>query len=341
MTDDYDSPWKEILEQYFEEFMAFFFPAAHAGIDWSRGYEFLDKEFQQITKDADSVRRYVDKLARVWMQDGSEAWGLIHTDIQNLPEKGFPERMYIYNYRIFDRYRRPAVSFAVLGSAPKNPKKRAVDLYERNLWGCELRFRFPVVNLSDYAGRTEELKQSQNPFAVVVLTHLLTRQTAPKGKRHSRRREKLEIVRHLYQKGFSRQDVISLFRFIDWVMALPEKDENLFWEDLSTLEKEEKMPYVTSVERIGFKRGFLEGTKQGEKQGEKRGEKRGEKTGQVNLLARLIARKFRSTVSKESPKLKKLDAKDLVRLGEKLFVFETLEEVHAWIDKCTGKKNGA
>jgi len=44
MTDDYDSPWKEILEWYFPDFMAFFFPHAAAQIDWSRGYETLDKE---------------------------------------------------------------------------------------------------------------------------------------------------------------------------------------------------------------------------------------------------------------------------------------------------------
>lgn len=42
MTDDYDSPWKEILERYFCDFMAFFFPHAAAQIDWSRGYETLD-----------------------------------------------------------------------------------------------------------------------------------------------------------------------------------------------------------------------------------------------------------------------------------------------------------
>jgi hypothetical protein len=30
--------------------MAFFFPKAHAQIDWSAGYEFLDKELQKITK---------------------------------------------------------------------------------------------------------------------------------------------------------------------------------------------------------------------------------------------------------------------------------------------------
>jgi hypothetical protein len=31
---DYDSPWKEALEQYFEAFLALFFPDAHAVIDW-------------------------------------------------------------------------------------------------------------------------------------------------------------------------------------------------------------------------------------------------------------------------------------------------------------------
>jgi hypothetical protein len=36
---DADSPWKEALERYFKDFMAFFFPMAHAGIDWTRGYE--------------------------------------------------------------------------------------------------------------------------------------------------------------------------------------------------------------------------------------------------------------------------------------------------------------
>ena len=43
---DYDSPWKNVLERYFPDFLAFFFPAAHAGIDWARGYTLLDKELQ-------------------------------------------------------------------------------------------------------------------------------------------------------------------------------------------------------------------------------------------------------------------------------------------------------
>jgi hypothetical protein len=45
---EYDSPWKQILQLYFKDFMLFFFPQAHSEIDWSRGFEFLDKELQQV-----------------------------------------------------------------------------------------------------------------------------------------------------------------------------------------------------------------------------------------------------------------------------------------------------
>jgi hypothetical protein len=39
-----DSAWKEMIDEHFERFIAFFFPDIHAGIDWSRSYVFLDKE---------------------------------------------------------------------------------------------------------------------------------------------------------------------------------------------------------------------------------------------------------------------------------------------------------
>ena len=55
--DDYDTPWKEALEQYFDAFIAFFFPQVHASIDWESGYEFLDKELQQVARDAELGKR--------------------------------------------------------------------------------------------------------------------------------------------------------------------------------------------------------------------------------------------------------------------------------------------
>ena len=57
---DYDSPWKEVLEAYFEECMAFFFADVHRDIDWSKGYEFLEKELQHIFREAEIGRRLAD-----------------------------------------------------------------------------------------------------------------------------------------------------------------------------------------------------------------------------------------------------------------------------------------
>ena len=65
-TVDYDSPWKEALERFFPEFLALLFPAIHAEIDWSKGVQFLDKEFQQIVREAKTTRRYADKLVGVY-----------------------------------------------------------------------------------------------------------------------------------------------------------------------------------------------------------------------------------------------------------------------------------
>lgn len=65
MSDEYDSPWKVILERYFQDFMAFFFPDAHDDIDWNRGYESLDTELQKIVRDAEIGKRLADKLIKV------------------------------------------------------------------------------------------------------------------------------------------------------------------------------------------------------------------------------------------------------------------------------------
>ena len=71
-SEDLDGPWKEALEHFLEWFLALCFPEVHAGIDWLRGYQSLDKEFQQIVRDARVRKRLADKLFKVWRNDGTE-----------------------------------------------------------------------------------------------------------------------------------------------------------------------------------------------------------------------------------------------------------------------------
>jgi hypothetical protein len=51
---DYDSPWKEALDLYFDAFMEFCFPEIHHDINWSRSYESLDTELQEVVRDAET-----------------------------------------------------------------------------------------------------------------------------------------------------------------------------------------------------------------------------------------------------------------------------------------------
>jgi hypothetical protein len=259
---DLDSPWKEALELFLEPFLAFFFPVVHAALDWRRGYQSLDKELQQIARDSRTGRRLADKLFQVWRQDGDEAWLLIHVEVQGQRERAFPERMFIYSYRIYDRYRRPVVSLAVL--CDDSPNWRP-DHFGYNVCGCELHLRFLTAKVLDYQPRADALEGDPNPFAAVVLAQLkvLETQQAPQ----ERRRWKVRLVQGLYERGWSAAQVRQLFRLLDWMLRLPQELEEQFWTEMSQFEEARRMPYVTSVERLALKKGHQEGRQEGLREG--------------------------------------------------------------------------
>jgi len=244
---DYDSPWKEALDLYFQAFLALLFPHIHRDIDWSRGFEMLDKELQQLLPKAAQGRRTVDKLVKVWRRNGTEAWVLIHIEVQTRRERGFGRRMFIYNSRIADRYNREVVSLAVL--ADDNPSWRP-DHYEWELWGCRKRMEFPPVKLLDFTSRAAELEDDSNPFAKVVLAHLKALETRRDAE--DRRAWKFRLVRGLYERGFHAEDVRQLFRLIDWLMELPQPVQQAFRQEVDEYEEGRHMPFVTSFEREGM-----------------------------------------------------------------------------------------
>ncbi|MBN3923604.1 cytosolic protein [Nostoc sp. NMS4] len=250
---EYDSPWKQILQLYFEDFMLFFFPQAHREIDWTRQPEFLDKELEQVVRDAELGKRLADKLVKIYRIGGEESWILIHLEIQSQSESDFSERMFTYNYRIYDRYKRSVASLAILGDEQVNWRPNRFG-YE--LFGTKVEFQFPIVKLLDYQQRQSELEASRNPLATVVMAHLAAVQT--KSDRLQRKQQKLSLVRRLYQQGFEREDVLNLLAFVDWVLTLPQDLEREFQHEVEQLEAEQRMQYVTSFERSGIEKGKLE-----------------------------------------------------------------------------------
>jgi hypothetical protein len=68
---------------------------------------------------------------------------------------------------------------------------------------------------------------------------------------------------------------LNLFRFIDWMMQLPDELEKVFWEEIRHYEEDKHMPYVTSVEKIGYQRGMVSGRLEGKLEGKLEGLREG------------------------------------------------------------------
>ena len=256
--DDYDSPWKEGIELYFKELMQFFFPDIAREIAWARGYQFLDKELQQVVRDAEIGRRHADKLVKVWSLQDEPFHVMIHIEVQSDKDRSFPRRMYIYNYRIFDKRYRPVTSLAILADEVSSWRP---DTYTSEQWGCKINFEFPMIKLLDYADNIDDLLDQTNPFAIITAAHLKTKAT--KDNPRERYTWKWTITRALYEKGFSRKNILSLYRLVDWLMMLPDDLTRQFTNHLIAYEEEKKMAYVTSAERIGIEKGMSEGMDKG------------------------------------------------------------------------------
>ena len=182
----------------------------------------------------------------------------LYVEVQSQEEGGFAQRMYIYNYRIFDQFGRDVVSLAVLGDerATWRPTQ-----YTRSRWGCRVEFTFPMVKLADYRVRRAELEGNANPFATVVLAHLAAQDT--RGDVVGRAQMKLALTRRLYEQGYGRERILSLYRFIDWLLELPPQAEAQLRQEIRKLEEERRMPYITSIERMGHAEGLQEGRAEG------------------------------------------------------------------------------
>jgi len=279
------------------------FPDVAAIVDWTKPPVFLDKEFVQIAPDAKVGKRYADQLVQLQRKKGKPLVLLLHIEIQASPEGQFAERMFIYALRIFDLFRQPAVSLAILCDA--NPKWRPKQ-YSFALPQTSLNFEFGTVKLLDYKERWAELESSRNPFAWVVMAHLKMQET--KQDKPSRKVWKLRLIRQLHESGYNKNDILNLFHFIDYLLHLPKALEAEFWQELKTYEEERKVPYITSVERIGYERG------------------------ERSLLLRQLEYRFGKLPNSMADRVNTLSIRKIEALSKDLFDFNAIEDLTTWLE---------
>jgi hypothetical protein len=132
-----------------------------------------------------------------------------------------------------ERVHREVIGLAIL--ANDDPAWRPSQ-YGYGRWGFYTGTKFPIVKLLDYVPRSQALEADPNPFATVVLAHLKTLEA--RRSPAERQAWKVRLVKGLYDRGMDPEDVRQLFRFIDWIMKLPEPLERLVWQEIRHCSKE-------------------------------------------------------------------------------------------------------
>jgi len=239
------------------------------------------------------------------LRDGDEQWILLHLEIQTSYEEDFAERLALYNSGLFWIFKQRVVTLAVLadlreGWLPDEDRFQLADF--------ESRTRFPVCKLIDRL-RTDWQDDYSLPVQV-ARAQIEALRTA--GDPEGRYRAKWQLVRKLYEMGWSAEQVRELFTLIDWMMHLRVDLEQRFKQELDQLEESLQMPYVTSVERIAK----AEGT--------------------AVVLLKQLGKRWGLMPEEVQQHIRCLTFDQLAALGEALLDFDSLDDLQVWLEANSG-----
>ncbi|MFM7213975.1 MAG: hypothetical protein ACKO3H_03745 [Verrucomicrobiota bacterium] len=261
LNSDFDGAWKETAEFFLPSLTELVLPELAAQIDWNRGFEFLDSELRSLFPETGTGRQHVDKVVRVFLRQGGSRLILLHIEIQSQADPDLPHRMFVYFYRIYDQYRLPIVSLAIL--ADPNPNHRATDL-DLRVAGSGCLFQYHSCKLTDF--QDEFLEASTNPVAKVILAHRIAQRTAKEPK--ARLQQKLGWIRELFRQGFPRDQILNLIRALEAMNPLPRDLAVEFRNQVLQSDPEKAMPIITCFERIAREEGLSQGLSMGRSEGQ-------------------------------------------------------------------------
>ncbi len=95
MRQDYDNPWKEVIEEHFRLLAALLLSWIERDVDWSHAPESREQELRRAHPRTAAGKRLVDKLLRLMKRTGDTRH--LHVELQSYPEEDFGHRVWQYN----------------------------------------------------------------------------------------------------------------------------------------------------------------------------------------------------------------------------------------------------
>ena len=263
---NHDSPWKVTIDQFTRSLLEVTFPEVAAGIDWSVQLESLEQELHQITPASEIGAKRVDKLLKVRLLDGTDQWLYLHIEVQMHYDPDLPKRLFIYHYRIFDRYGVSPLTLVILGDPSRKWRPTS---YQYQSLGCGITFRFLICKTIDFDGKLDDPRYRHQQALFIIAAHLGTQQHRENPQQLSAYR--LELTVKFHNEGYSLSDNHLLHHLIDWLIPLPDDLKLQFRKQLQQRLPDTAMPHITLFEELALKEGLEKGIQKGLLEGRQEG----------------------------------------------------------------------
>lgn len=302
---DHDRLFKELLTNFFPEFIELFFP--DVSNEWERdSIEFLPQEvFTDVTE---GERKVVDLIVRASLRN-QDALFIIHIEHQSYSQAEFNRRMFIYFARLHEKYALPIYPIVIYShDSPTTlePNSYRLEFSTKTI----LEFNYEVIQLNQL--QWQDFINQRNPVA----SALMAKMQMDTGERP---RVKLFSLQLLASLGLNPAQVQLISGFIDTYLKLNAQEKALFEEQIASIElrqQEEVMQIVTSW--------MEEGIQQGREQGKQQEA--------VALILRLLNRRVGGLRTQLQERIQGLSTPELEDLGEALLDFTSVADLEAWLE---------
>ncbi|BBD57449.1 hypothetical protein NIES2109_02150 [Nostoc sp. HK-01] len=294
---DHDRLFKELLSNFFPEFIELFFPDISAY--WERdSIEFLPQEvFTDVTE---GERKILDVAAKVAFRNQNTLF-IIHTEHQSYSQTNFNQRMFTYFARLHEKYALPIYPIVIYShDTPLTPEPNSyrIDFPNKKV----LEFNYDVVQLNQL--RWQDFLNQRNPVASALIAKMrMNIQERPIVKLTS-----LQLLANL---ELNPAQVQLISGFIDTYLDLNAQEERIFQEQLASIEPQQEervMQIVTSWMRQGIQQG------------------------EAKLILRLLNRRLGEVNPQLQAQIQGLSSAELEDLGEALLDFTTTTDLEAWFE---------
>jgi predicted transposase YdaD len=243
----HDQLFKQLIHNFFSEFLDLFFPTVYQHIDFSSLKPMSEEMFTDLFS---GECRRADIVIEAKLK-GQETLIIIHVEPQSYGQPDFNERMYHYFSLLYNKYRKPILPIAIF-SYDENR-------YERN----EYNITFPFFHVLSFQFLMVELRkmnwkqyiQSNNLIAAALISKMGYSRT-------ERVQVKKEFLRMLVKMEINPAKMELINGFFETYLSLNESEEKTLMEEIKQLnsdEKEQILKLPNSWVEKGKKEGIQEG----------------------------------------------------------------------------------